>query len=152
MNNEEQMNVLINKYFPKLFTKITTDQIYLYEYCKYIYKNPLPQYDRIFLNNNLAVYKNTSYVILLYLEFTVLPYYNDNVVEMLKDYQDFEDFIFNNMYNNKVLGIYYMLMIRGRWKKGEELLIKYLKSVSEDKYVSDFLNSKLIQLNKKVPE
>jgi hypothetical protein len=150
MNNEEQMNVLINKYFPKLFTKITTDQIYLYEYCKHIYKNPLPQYDRIFLNNNLVVYKNTSYVILLYLEFTVLPYYNDNVVEMLKDYQDFEDFIFNNMYNNKVLGIYYMLTIRGRWKKGEQLLINYLNSVSEDKYVSDFLNSKL--LKKKVPE
>jgi hypothetical protein len=69
---------------------------------------------------------------------------------MLKDYQDFEDFIFNNMYNNKVLGIYYMLTIRGRWKKGEQLLINYLNSVSEDKYVSDFLNSKL--LKKKVPE
>ena len=154
MNNEEQMNVLINKYFPRLFTKITVDQIYLYEYCKYIYKNPLPQYDRIFLNNNdnIVVYKNTSYVILLYLEYIVLPYYNNDVVEMLKDYQDFEDFIFNNMYNNKVLGIYYMSTIRGRWKKGEQLLTKYLKSVSEDKYVSDFLNLKLNQLQQKVPE
>ena len=151
-NDLEQIHQLFNNYFPKVMFYIKNNPKDFYDYCSEFYKKPWRDEEKILLKDPNQAYENSNYVIILYLENVVLPYYNNNFKDMIKDYQEFEDAILNQFQKGKRhIIIDYMLSIRGRWPEAEKLLKEYANKITDSSdWVKHFTQNQLKSLKNKM--
>jgi hypothetical protein len=145
-NNEEKHNFFINE-LNYLIKKIIDHSSYVYYYCWKSYHKPWREYESLFFYTMGHLYKNEYYTIIGYLSNVVLPFYNNDVKRMVKDYSNFEEKILNNGSVNIIFQ--YMYVIRGRWPEGEKILQKRYEN-TKDPTLAININKDIPKLENKV--
>jgi hypothetical protein len=147
----EELHDFFNSNFPKLMNTAKNEPKVFYDYCLKYYKKPWRDGEKILLKDPNHTYEYSGYTIIFYLENVVLPYYNNNFKEMIKDYQEFEDAILNQFsQGNRHVIVDYMLSVRGRWPEAEKLLKEYAAKITDGSdWVKHFIQNQLESLKDK---